>query len=114
MWFVVALGCASLTAQLGRWQLSRAHAKVAHEQLVAQRGGLPPMPGDALARDAAAGEQQWERHVVLAGQWDAAHTVFLMNRTMDERAGFYVLTPLRLADGSAVVVQRGGDRKSHV
>ena len=30
-----------------------------------------------------------------------------MNRTMDERSGFYVMTPLRLPDGGAVVVQRG-------
>ena len=41
------------------------------------------------------------------GNWDAAHTVYLMNRTMDERSGFYVMTPLRLPDGGAVVVQRG-------
>ena len=52
-------------------------------------------------------EQQWYRQVVLSGEWVAAHTVFLMNRTMDERSGFYVMTPLRLPDGSAVVVQRG-------
>ncbi|MFL6625158.1 MAG: SURF1 family protein [Vitreoscilla sp.] len=107
VWFVVALVCASLTAQLGRWQLSRAHAKLAHEALVAERGPLPPLSGAALARDAATGEQQAQRRIVLSGEWDAAHTVFLMNRTMDERAGFYVLTPLRLPDGGAVVVQRG-------
>jgi len=107
VWFIVALACASLTARFGVWQLSRAQAKLANEALVAQRGALPPLAGADLARDAAAGEQQWQRHISLSGQWEPAHTVFLMNRTMDERAGFYVMTPLRLPDGSAVVVQRG-------
>jgi surfeit locus 1 family protein len=107
LWFFVALGCALLTARFGVWQLSRAHAKLANAALVAERGALPPLAGDALARDAATAAGQWQRHIALTGEWDAAHTVFLMNRTMDQRSGFYVMTPLRLPDGSAVVVQRG-------
>ena len=107
LWFVVALACAMLTARFGVWQLSRAHIKLANAALVAERSALPPLPGGALARDAMAAEQQWQRHIVLAGEWIPERTVFLMNRTMDERSGFYVMTPLRLADGSAVVVQRG-------
>ncbi|HYP32436.1 MAG TPA: SURF1 family protein [Burkholderiaceae bacterium] len=107
VWFIVALACASLTARFGVWQLSRAHAKEANQALVAERGVMPALPAAELARDAAAGERQWQRHVVLSGEWDAAHTVFLMNRTMDERSGFYVMTPLKLPDGGAVVVQRG-------
>jgi len=107
LWFIVALACASLTARFGVWQLSRAHAKQANEALVAERGVMPALPAAELARDAAAGERQWQRHVALAGEWDAARTVFLMNRTMDERSGFYVMTPLKLPDGGAVLVQRG-------
>ena len=106
-WFVLALACSALTARFGVWQLSRAHQKEANETMLAERGAQPPLPADALARDAAVGAGQWQRHVVLAGQWDAAHTVYLMNRTMDERAGFLVATPLRLPDGGAVIVQRG-------
>jgi len=107
IWFIVALACAMLTARFGVWQLSRAHTKLANEALVAERGTLPPLPGDELAREPAAAEQQWQRHIALEGEWIPARTVFLMNRTMDERSGFYVMTPLRLADGSAVIVQRG-------
>jgi len=107
VWFFVALGCALLTARFGVWQLSRAHTKLANAALVAERGTMPPMAAGELARDPATAEQQWQRHVVLRGEWDAAHTVFLMNRTMDERSGFFVMTPLRLPDGGAVIVQRG-------
>ena len=107
VWFVVALACALLTARFGAWQLSRAHTKLANQALVAERSALPPLAVDALARDPATAEAQWQRHFTLTGEWVAARTVFLMNRTMDERSGFYVMTPLRLPDGTAVVVQRG-------
>ncbi len=107
VWFVVALACALLTARLGLWQLSRAHAKQANAALVAERGTLASLGLPELAREPAAAELQWQRHFTLTGEWDTAHTVFLMNRTMSERSGFFVMTPLRLPDGSAVVVQRG-------
>ena len=107
VWFFVALGCALLTARFGLWQLSRAHTKLANEALIAERGVMPALAAAELARDPATAEKQWQRHIDLTGEWDAAHTVYLMNRTMDERSGFYVMTPLRLPDGGAVVVQRG-------
>jgi surfeit locus 1 family protein len=45
--------------------------------------------------------------VQLQGRWLAAHTVFLDNRQMGGRPGFFVVTPLELAPGDAVLVQRG-------
>jgi surfeit locus 1 family protein len=44
---------------------------------------------------------------VLEGRWQPAATVYLENRQMQGRPGFYALTPLLLDDGSAVLVQRG-------
>ena len=107
VWFVVALACALLTGRFGVWQLSRAHTKLANEALVKERSAMPPLVAGELARDAATAEAQWQRHITLSGQWDAVHTVYLMNRSMGDRSGFYVMTPLRLPDGGAVVVQRG-------
>ena len=107
LWLVVALICSTLTSIAGIWQLSRAHAKLAHEALVAERGPLPALHAGELARNATAGEVQLQRKITVTGELDAAHTVFLMNRTMGERPGFYVMTPIRLLDGGAVVVQRG-------
>jgi len=106
-WLLVALAASALTARFGVWQLSRAHQKLANAALIAERGVLPPLPADALARDAATGQAQWQRHIALDGRWDVAHTIFLMNRTMDDRSGFLVATPLILPTGDAVVVQRG-------
>jgi len=107
IWFIVALCCSALTARLGLWQLSRAHQKLDAAALVAERGHLPPLPAEALARDEDTGKAQWERGITLRGHWLAGHTVFLANRTMEQQAGFFVVTPLRLPTGDAVLVQRG-------
>jgi len=106
-WLLLALAVAGGTARLGFWQLSRAHQKEARAALMAERGALPPIPAQALAQAAADVEAQSRRRVVLRGHWLAARTIYLANRTMDGRVGFDVLTPLELATGDAVVVQRG-------
>ena len=105
-WVAALLGML-LTARLGVWQLARAEQKQALQARIQQRGGLPPLtPADLPARaDTAAA--QFYRPVLLSGHWLAQHTVYLDNRQMNGRPGFFVLTPLRLADGTAVVVQRG-------
>ncbi len=46
-------------------------------------------------------------HRTAKGTYEAADTVTVANRTLDGAPGGWVLTPLRLADGSAVVVNRG-------
>ena len=48
------------------------------------------------------------RPIQLRGTWLAQYTVFLDNRQMNGKAGFYVVTPLQL-EGSraAVLVERG-------
>src|SRR5690606_30342147 len=49
-----------------------------------------------------------QRSVALQGQWLPQYTVFLDNRQMHARPGFFVLTPLQLAGRPEVVlVQRG-------
>ncbi len=111
---VAALATALLTARLGLWQLDRAAQKQALQAALEQRAQEPPLPPDALARDPAAAEAQHHRRTVLRGVWLAGATVFLDNRQMNGRPGFFVLTPLRLAGaqpGAAndriVWVQRG-------
>ncbi|HKX44752.1 MAG TPA: SURF1 family protein, partial [Burkholderiaceae bacterium] len=87
---------AALTARLGVWQLSRAAEKVALQTALDTRGHLPPLDNFALARDAAQAEAQHYRPAVLRGHWVAGHTIFLENRQMNGRPGFFVVTPLRL------------------
>jgi len=98
---------AALTARLGFWQLDRAAQKVALQRSIIERTRLPVLPASALAADAAGAAAQEHRRIALEGQWVPQGTVFLDNRQMDQRVGFFVVTPLKLPDGSAVPVQRG-------
>lgn len=104
---LAALATIALTARLGFWQLDRARQKLELQQ--ARDGALaqPPLTAAELARDAAAAPSQVHRRVALSGRWLEHANVYLDNRTMNARTGFFVVTPLQLDDGRVVAVQRG-------
>ena len=108
-----AVVCIWVTASLGMWQLSRAAEKEALQSLLDERGRMPPLSGRELppaSADAAAVVSDLiHRPVVLEGRWLGEHTVYLDNRQMQGRPGFFVLTPFLLTgpEGRAVLVQRG-------
>ena len=104
---VAALMGAALTARLGVWQLDRAAQKIALRDAITARGAMPPIAAGELARTPDEAAAQHHRRVRLSGRWRADRTVFLDNRQMNGRPGFYVVTPLVLDDGRAVLVQRG-------
>jgi surfeit locus 1 family protein len=95
------------TARLGLWQLDRARQKLDLQARILARAQLPTLPQAELPREAGAAEAQYYRPVLLRGRWLADRTVYLDNRQMNARQGFYVVTPLLLAPGDAVLVQRG-------
>jgi surfeit locus 1 family protein len=98
----------ALTARLGLWQLDRAAQKHALQAALDARSQLPALDAAALARTAEQAAAQHHRPVRLRGQWLPQHTVFLDNRQMNGRPGFFVVTPLQLAgEKAAVLVQRG-------
>ncbi|AWI76009.1 hypothetical protein CEW83_12920 [Parazoarcus communis] len=100
-----------LTVQLGNWQQRRAAEK---EVLQARIDVLLQAPARPLRADAATLEE-WQP-VKLSGVWLKDATRLIDNRTHQGQAGYHVLTPLLLSDGSgAVLVNRGwvavGDRR---
>ena len=105
VWLGVLVAVAA-TARLGVWQLDRAAQKAHLEQSVNERAQMPPLAGDQLAHEPAALEVQLHRRISLSGRW-LAHTVALDNRPLHGRAGFVITTPLLLATGDALLVQRG-------
>lgn len=107
-WFLlgVTLLVSGITARLGFWQMSRAQQK---EHLFEQQQSqqlLPALNNEQLL-NWPAGAPGLYRSVQLQGQWLDRYTVYLDNRTMDQRSGFIVLTPLQIKPGTAVWVQRG-------
>lgn len=100
----VALAVAGVCARLGVWQLDRLSQRRARNALVAAALAQPPIElgaGDVAADSAL-------RHRVRArGVYDFAHERVRPGRFYDGMPGVAVLTPLRLADGRAVFVDRG-------
>jgi surfeit locus 1 family protein len=109
-WILITLATVlgmAATTSLGRWQLNRAAEKEALQAAMDAQGDRQALDSTSLlaAPDPAALLHQ---PVVLRGQWLADQTVYLDNRQMHAKVGFYVVTPLRL-EGSTqlVLVQRG-------
>jgi surfeit locus 1 family protein len=97
----------AVTLALGVWQMSRAAQKLALHAAIEQRQGVAPVSQRELlaSRNPA---DLLHRTVVLRGTWVSSRTVFLDNRQMQGKVGFYVVTPLRLeGSDAAVLVQRG-------
>lgn len=104
---VAAIVVASGTFALGQWQLRRAAGKEhlqADIMMQSQRAALN-------ARDVSRIDNfELENHrlVSVRGVWQASKTVFLDNRPMGDKTGFWVYTPLALENTDRMVlVQRG-------
>ena len=108
VWIILAavLGMA-VTARMGWWQLDRAAQKEALQAAMQLQATAPAVSAADLAGDMAAAASQAQRRSTLQGHWLAEATIYLENRQMRGRPGFFVVTPLRLPSGDAVLVQRG-------
>lgn len=97
----------ALTFSLGQWQLRRAAQKEALQAAIDAQKRLPALDGRTLLATVNIANAL-HREVVLQGTWQAAHTVYLDNRPMDGKTGFWVVTPLVLTGSTrSVLVQRG-------
>lgn len=92
----------ALLLWLGNWQWHRAAEKQALLDHWAAQAQLAPVPLPA----SPPASSQFLR-VVAAGAFLPAHQVLLDNQTREGKAGYRVLTPLLLADGRALMVDRG-------
>lgn len=104
-WLLVlaTLLAVAITARLGLWQLDRAQQKLDLQAAIDAQAARSPLGNDQLG-----GDDQLHRRVAVRGTWQADRTIWLDNRPMDGRAGFFVVTPLRLAGRpEAILVQRG-------
>jgi cytochrome oxidase assembly protein ShyY1 len=109
---LVATGVAAMVS-LGFWQLDRHTERQSFNDEVRSRAVRPVVPiGELVDRnvagvDAARLEEMEWRTVSATGTYLSDEQVLIVNRSQGGVAGRNVVTPLLLADGSAVLVTRG-------
>lgn len=95
---------AAVCVRLGAWQLHRLHERRAFNAQLTARLAASPVDVTLLPADTALGHY---RRVVARGVFDYSRQVVLTARSSLGSPGVHVLTPVRLADGTYVVVNRG-------
>jgi len=104
---LAALLVAGSTYALGQWQLQRAAQKEAIQAAINAKNSLDALDTKALIAIKNIASEIY-RPAVLRGVWQSAYTVYLDNRPMNGRSGFWIVTPLLLQGTSQVIlVQRG-------
>ncbi len=103
---VLVLVALAILLSLGTWQLQRLHWKEGLLASIAERRAAPPADLSAIEALAAAGGDVDYRTVRISGTYlNSKERHFFA--TYRGRTGYYVYTPLQLADDRFVLVNRG-------
>ncbi|MEV7597880.1 SURF1 family protein [Kitasatospora sp. NPDC089797] len=107
----LAVAAVAVCLWLGSWQLGRFEDRVSTHQETKQSltASSEARPIDALLGTATpqVTTETVGKPVTVTGSYDTEHQLLVPNRVLDGKQGYYVLTPLRTADGHAVAVVRG-------
>ncbi len=97
-----------LLVSLGLWQLRRLEERRVTNQVGLARHAAEPLDLQAMVQGSGADLHTLEyRRASTRGEWDASYEVYVRSQVRDGRSGLWVVTPLVLADGRAVMVNRG-------
>jgi cytochrome oxidase assembly protein ShyY1 len=112
----LALAVAAAVAMvfLGVWQLNRYAERAATNDRIDAAASASAVPLSGVLAAPAAGRagpapgrnKAWTK-VTVTGRYDPAHEIQARGRTVGGDVGFEIVTPLVLADGTAVLVDRG-------
>lgn len=94
-----------LCVRLGIWQLDRLAQRRAFNAHYLATSALPQLAISSTPQDDLT--QLEYRPVEVTGRYDPDHQVVLRNQYYDNQIGYFLLTPLLLSDGSALLVERG-------
>jgi surfeit locus 1 family protein len=104
---ILVLTAFAILVGLGTWQVERLHWKEGLLADIATRRAAAPVALSAIEREAAepGGDIEYRR-VSVSGTFDHQGERHFF-ATFDGRTGFYIYTPLKLADGRILFVNRG-------
>jgi cytochrome oxidase assembly protein ShyY1 len=89
------------------WQMDRLHDRRAFNEQVREGLGAEPVEVTTLLGREGAEAAPTYRAVRARGTYDPTDEVLVYGRSLNERPGYGVLTPLLLEDGGAVLIERG-------
>ncbi len=105
--FVIVFG--ALCYRLGLWQWHRLEHRIDRNAVIKQHYGADPVPLDSVVPRGSEvdGETQEWTQVEVRGTYDASGAASVKFMTRDSAPGVDVVVPLRLDDGTAILVDRG-------
>jgi surfeit locus 1 family protein len=101
---VLSLVVAGICIRLGVWQLDRLTERRRVNAGLAARRAIPPV---VIVAAGTLADSFGQRRVVVRGAPDYERERVWSGRTFDGTPGVAIVTPIRLGDGSAVLVDRG-------
>lgn len=105
--FIAALALAVLGIALGNWQQGRAAQKAAIEHTIAARSADAPVALGPQSSTIPVADLAYRR-VTVTGEFVAGWPIFLANRPMNGRSGYYLVMPFKIAGSDThVLVLRG-------
>lgn len=102
---IITIASALIFIELGKWQLSRADEKTARYEQLEEYAKQPAikLPGALIKLK----DFQY-REIEVEGEYLSEYTIFLDNKTHKGRAGYHIVTPLKIANSSVcVAINRG-------
>jgi cytochrome oxidase assembly protein ShyY1 len=104
----LTLALAGIMVALGFWQLHRYHERAAANARIDAAAGADPVSLSRVLIGSAspAAGSAWTR-VRITGVYDSAHEIVARERTVNSAVGFEIVDPLRMTDGTTVLVDRG-------
>ncbi len=103
---VLYLLIVSLLLSLGFWQLGRADEKSLLLEKQAQLTEIQAVELNTIIKQDP--EQIRYRKITVSGEYDVDHQYLIDNQIVNGQAGYFVLTPLKIADSDkAVLINRG-------
>lgn len=101
---IITVGFLYLMVSMALWQSGKAEYKEKlHDSIVARRD-LAPIPISELPKET---DKRLFLPVRLTGQFDPVHYFLLDNIVYNGRVGYDVYSPLRMVNGTTVLVNRG-------
>ena len=108
---IITIASALIFIELGKWQLSRADEKTVRYEQLEEYAKQPAikLPGVLIKLK----DFQY-REVEVEGEYLSEYTIFLDNKTHKGRAGYHIITPLKIANSSVcVAINRGWVATGH-